>query len=59
MAEEFKLSNESRKIDRSGSWSIFCLSFMSSISVGIQKLAIHSQLIGLKAALKISNIVSK
>jgi len=32
---------------------------MSSISIGIQKLAIHSQLIGLKAALKISNIVSK
>ena len=32
---------------------------MSSIGVGIQKLAIHSQLIGLKTALKISNIIKK
>ena len=32
---------------------------MSSIGVGIQKLAIHSQLIGLKAALKISDIIKK
>ena len=32
---------------------------MSSIGVGIQKLAIHSQLIGLKTALKISNIIQK
>jgi len=47
------------KIYRSGIGSIFCISCMSSISIGIQKLAIHSQLIGLKAALKISNIVSK
>ena len=31
---------------------------MSSIGVGIQKLAIHSQLIGLKTALKISNIIN-
>ena len=32
---------------------------MSSIGVGIQKLAIHSQLIGLKTALKISDIMKK
>ena len=32
---------------------------MSSIGVGIQKLAIHSQLIGLKTALKISDIIGK
>ena len=32
---------------------------MSSIGIGIQKLAIHSQLIGLKTALKISNIIQK
>ena len=32
---------------------------MSSIGVGIQKLAIHSQLIGLKTALKISDIIMK
>jgi len=32
---------------------------MSSIGIGMQKLAIHSQIIGLKAVLKISNIVSK
>jgi len=32
---------------------------MSSIGVGIQKLAIHSQLIGLKPALKISDIIGK
>ena len=32
---------------------------MSSIGVGIQKLAIHSQLIGLKTALKISEIIKK
>ena len=32
---------------------------MSSIGVGIQKLAIHSQLIGLKTALKISDIINK
>jgi len=32
---------------------------MSSIGVGIQKLAIHSQLIGLKTALKISDIIKK
>ena len=32
---------------------------MSSIGVGIQKLAIHSQLIGLKTALKISDIIRK
>ena len=31
---------------------------MSSIGVGIQKLAIHSQLIGLKTSLKISNIIN-
>jgi len=47
------------KIERSGIGSIFCISCMSSIGVGIQKIAIHSQIIGLKAALKISNIVSK
>ena len=34
-------------------------SCMSSIGVGIQKLAIHSQLIGLKTALKISDIIRK
>jgi len=33
--------------------------YMSSIGVGIQKLAIHSQLIGLKTALKISDIIKK
>jgi len=33
--------------------------YMSSIGVGIQKIAIHSQLIGLKAALKISNVIHK
>ena len=32
---------------------------MSSIGVGIQKLAIHSQLIGLRTALKISDIIGK
>ena len=32
---------------------------MSSIGVGLQKLAIHSQLIGLKTALKISDIIKK
>jgi hypothetical protein len=32
---------------------------MSSIGVGIQKLAIHSQLIGLKTVLKISDIIKK
>ena len=32
---------------------------MSSIGVGIQKIAIHSQLIGLKTALKISDIIKK
>ena len=32
---------------------------MSSIGVGIQKLAIHSQLIGLKTALKITDIIKK
>jgi len=32
---------------------------MSSIGIGMQKIAIHSQIIGLKAVLKISNIVSK
>ena len=32
---------------------------MSSIGVGIQKLVIHSQLIGLKTALKISDIIGK
>ena len=32
---------------------------MSSISVGIQKIAIHSQLIGLKTALKISDMINR
>jgi hypothetical protein len=32
---------------------------MSSIGVGIQKLAIHSQLIGLKTALKISDMINR
>jgi len=32
---------------------------MSSIGVGIQKLVIHSQLIGLKTALKFSDIIQK
>ena len=32
---------------------------MSSIGVGIQKLVIHSQLIGLKTALKFSDIIMK
>jgi len=32
---------------------------MSSIGVGIQKIALHSQLIGLKTALKISDIIKK
>ena len=32
---------------------------MSSIGVGIQKLAIHSQLIGLKTVLKLSDIIKK
>jgi hypothetical protein len=32
---------------------------MSSIGVGIQKIAINSQIIGLKAALKISDIIKK
>ena len=32
---------------------------MSSIGVGIQKLVIHSQLIGLKTALKFSDIIKK
>jgi len=47
------------KIERSGIGSIFCINCMSSIGIGIQKIAIHSQIIGLKAALKISNIISK
>ena len=33
--------------------------FLSSKGVGIQKIAIHSQLIGLKTALKISDIMKK
>jgi len=32
---------------------------MSSIGVGIQKIAIHSQLIGLKTMLRISDIIRK
>ena len=32
---------------------------MSSIGIGMQKIAIHSQLIGLKTALKISDIIKK
>ena len=32
---------------------------MSSIGVGIQKIAIHSQLIGLKTVLKLSDIIKK
>ena len=32
---------------------------MSSIGIEIQKIAIHSQLIGLKTALKISDIIKK
>jgi len=32
---------------------------MSSIGVGMQKIAILSQIIGLKAALKISDIIKK
>ena len=32
---------------------------MSSIGVGLQKLAIHSQLIGLKTALKISDMINR
>ena len=47
------------KIDRSGLWSISTINCMSSIGVGIQKIAIHSQLIGLKTALKISDIMKK
>ena len=47
------------KIDRSGLWSIPLINCMSSIGVGIQKIAIHSQLIGLKTALKISDIMKK
>ena len=50
--------NQGKSIDH-----LFDLDFihncMSSIGVGIQKLAIHSQLIGLKTALKISNIIQK
>lgn len=38
---------------------MFCFNYMSSIGVEIQKIAIHSQLIGLKAALKISDIIKK
>ena len=51
-------SNQGKSIDH-----LFDLCFitdcMSSIGVGIQKLAIHSQLIGLKTALKISDIIKK
>jgi len=51
-------SNQGKSIDQ-----LFDLCFstdcMSSIGVGIQKLAIHSQLIGLKTALKISDIIKK
>ena len=47
------------KIDRASLWSIFCINCMSSIGVGMQKIAIHSQIIGLKAALKISDIIKK
>ena len=47
------------KIDRSSLWSLLWLDCMSSIGVGIQKIAIHSQLIGLKTALKISDIMKK
>ena len=47
------------KIERSGIGSIFCFNCMSSIGIGIQKIAIHSQIIGLKAALKISDIIKK
>ena len=47
------------KIDRSCLWSIPRTNCMSSIGVGIQKIAIHSQLIGLKTALKISDIMKK
>jgi hypothetical protein len=32
---------------------------MSAIGVGIQKIAIHTQLIGLKTALKISKAIGK
>jgi len=32
---------------------------MSAIGVGIQKIAIHTQLIGLKTALKISKVIGK
>ena len=50
--------NQGKSIDH-----LFDLDFihncMSSIGVGIQKLAIHSQLIGLKTALKISDIIKK
>ena len=38
----------------------FCAQvIMSTIGVEMQKIAIHSQLIGLKAVLKISNMVHK
>ena len=47
------------KIDRSSLWPISRINCMSSIGVGIQKIAIHSQLIGLKTALKISDIIKK
>ena len=47
------------KINRSSLWSISCIDCMSSIGVGMQKIAIHSQLIGLKTALKISDIIKK
>ena len=47
------------KINRSGLWSLPIINCMSSIGVGIQKIAIHSQLIGLKTALKISDIIKK
>ena len=47
------------KIDRSCLWSTSIINCMSSIGVGIQKIAIHSQLIGLKTALKISEIMKK
>ena len=47
------------KIDRSTLWSKNRINCMSAIGVGIQKIAIHSQLIGLKTVLKISDIMKK
>ena len=47
------------KINLSSIWSLSRINSMSSIGVGIQKIAIHSQLIGLKTALKISDIMKK